>query len=209
VSPLDMRTGIYACGRPEKEICNVAMVQMARRYGASYRGHTGHSDAKRPSVEAGFQRALNSIPTLMACGHTTISCGQLSVDEVFSPLQLIIDDEMVSALKRFMRGFEVNEETLALEVIREVGPGGNFLATDHTASHFRSELWEPRVFEREMLSGWERSGAKTDTDKALDIFREIIQRDPPPVHVSEATERTLLQMIQKASGAPISPVEPH
>ena len=59
ISPLDMRTCVYTFGRPEKEMCNVAMAQMARRYGARYIGHCGHTDAKRPSVEAGFQKALN------------------------------------------------------------------------------------------------------------------------------------------------------
>ena len=208
ISPLDMRTGMYACGRPEKEICNVALAQMARRYGASFRGHTGHADAKRPSVEAGFQRALNSIPTLMACGHTTISCGLLSVDEVMSPLQMIIDDEIISALQRFAQGCEVSAETLALEVISTVGPGGSFLETDHTLRHFRTELWEPRLFTREGFGGWQLSGMKNDVDKAWDIYRDIVKRDPPPIHVSPILERKLLELIRETCGAQIRPVEP-
>jgi len=208
ISPLDMRTGMYTYGRPEKEICNVAMAQMARRYGAPYGGHCGHSDAKRPSVEAGFQRALGSIPTLMACGHTYISCGLLSVDEIFSPVQMIIDDEMVSALQRFARGFEVSEETLAFDVIKEVGPGGGFLDTEHTARHHRGELWEPRVFSRQMLAGWQRGGARLDVDLAKDVYHDLIARDPLPVHISDALERRLLAIIRRGIGVRIPPVEP-
>jgi len=207
VSPLDMRTGMYPFGRPEKELCNIAMAQMARRYGAHFHGHCGHSDAKRPSVEAGFQKALNSIPTLMVSGTTMISCGLLSVDEVFSPIQLIIDDEIVSALRRFARGFEVNEDTLALDVIKEVGPGGCFLDTVHTATHFRDELWEPRVFSRNMFNAWRQGDMKTDADSAMDIYRDIVKRDPLPVCISDELERELLGIIRKASGAEIEPVE--
>ncbi len=208
MSALDMRTGMYPYGRPEKEICNVAMAQMARRYGAGYGGHCGHSDAKAPSVEAGFQRALSSIPTLLACGHTHISAGLLSVDEVYSPIQMIIDDDIISALQHFARGFEVSEETLAFEVIKEVGPGGSFLATDHTARHHRSALWEPQLFSREMFGSWQRSGGKIDVDVARDIYHDIVQREPPPVHIGEPLEHKLLDLIHEATGARIEPVAP-
>jgi len=208
ISPLDMRTGMYPYGRPEKELCNIAMAQMARRYGAHFHGHCGHSDAKRPSVEAGFQKALNSIPTLMACGSTTISCGLLSVDEVFSPIQLIIDNEIVSALRHFARGFEVSEDTLALDVVKEVGPGGCFLDAEHTAAHHRTELWEPRLFSRNMFSGWQQGGMKTDADYAMDIYRDIAGRDPAPARISGKLERALLDVIRRATGARIDPVDP-
>ena len=208
ISPLDMRTAMYPYGRPEKEMCNVAMAQMARRYGAPYGGHCGLTDAKQPSVEAGFHKALGSIPTLMACGHTYISCGLLSVDEIFSPVQMIIDDEIVSALQRFARGFEVSEETLAFDVIKQVGPGGGFLDTEHTARHHRAELWEPRLFAREMFAGWQRRGAKMDVDVARDIYHDLIQREPLPVHIPGTLERELLGILRKATGTEIQPVEP-
>ena len=203
-----MRTGMYPYGRPEKELCNIAMAQMARRYGAHFHGHCGHSDAKRPSVEAGWQKALNSIPTLMVCGQTMISCGLLSVDEVFSPIQLVIDDEIVSHLRRFARGFEVNGETLALDLIKEIGPGGCFLDTEHTARHFHTELWEPRLFSRSMLNAWRQGGMKTDADHATDVYRDIIAREPLPALISDSLERELLDFIHRETGARIDPVEP-
>jgi len=208
ISPLDMRTGMYPFGRPEKEMCNIAMAQMARRYGARYSGHCGHTDAKRPSVEAGFQRALNSIPTLLVSGRVTIRCGLLSVDQVHSPIQMIIDDEIVNALHRFMRGFEVNEETLAFDVIKAVGAGGCFLDSEHTVRHFRTEFWEPRLFAREMFAGWQHSGAKIDADMAMDIYHDFIQREPLPVRIPETLEHKLLDIIHEATGVRIQPVEP-
>lgn len=208
ISPLDMSTGMYPYGRPEKEICNVITAQMARRYGAYYGGHTGHSDAKRPSVESGFQKALNSIPTLMVCGRASINCGLLSVDEVFSPIQMVIDDEIVSALNRFINGFEINEETLAFDAIKRVGAGGCFIDDEHTARFHRSEIWQPRIFTRDMLRPWREKGAKIDIEVAKEIWGDIMRREPLPPRISQSLEKKLLEIVERSVGVKIKPVEP-
>ncbi|MCS7187736.1 MAG: trimethylamine methyltransferase family protein [Armatimonadetes bacterium] len=208
ISPLDMRTLMQSYGRPEKELCNVAMAQMARRYGARFFPHTGHSDAKKPGPEAGFEKALNALPSLIACGRVGISCGLLSVDEVYSPVQLVIDREIIGALDRFVKGFEVNEETLAFEVLREVASEGIFTGTEHTAKHWRCELWTPTVFAREMFSAWKQKGAKTEIELAREICIEALRSEPLPVHISERLERRLLMLIKEGTGVAIEPVEP-
>ena len=207
VAPLDMRTGMYPYGRPEMELCNVAMAQLARRLRASFAGHGGHSDAKRPGAEAGFQKALTTLPTLMACGRAAVCCGLLSVDEVFSPVQMVIDDEIVGALQRFARGFEVNDDTLALDLIAEVGPGGTFLDTEHTARRFRGEFWEPRLFARDMLAGWLRNGGRTEADIARDVVHDLAGREPLPPQIGSALEGRLLDLIRRATGARLRPAE--
>jgi len=207
ISPLDMRTGMYCYGRPEQAMANVGLAQMARRYGAPFGGHCGLSDAKRPSVEAGFQKVFSAIPCLMACGHAAIACGLLSVDEVFSPIQMVLDDEMVGALGRFARGFEVSEETLAFDAIREAGPGGTFLASEHTARHHRAELWEPRVFARHMLPAWQQRGSKLDADLARDVVHDLAEREPLASRIPESLERRLLAILRQATGIEIPPIE--
>jgi trimethylamine--corrinoid protein Co-methyltransferase len=207
ISPLDMRTLMQSYGRPEKELCNVAMAQMARRYGAHFFPHTGHSDAKRPGPEAGFEKALNSLPSLIACGRANISCGLLSVDEVYSPIQLVIDREIVDVLNRFVGGFDVNEATLAFETIKEVGHGGVFTGTEQTVAHWRKELWMPKIFAREMFSAWRGRGAKTEVDLARGICIEALKGEPLPVHISERLEQKLLAIIAQRVGVAIRPVE--
>lgn len=207
VSPLDMRTGMYCYGRPEQPLANLALAQMARRYRVPFWGHCGSCDAKRPSAEAGFQKALGALPCLMAGGHAGIATGLLSVDEVFSPVQMVIDAEMVGALKRFARGFEVSDETLALDLLRQVGPAGGFLDAEHTARHFRRELWEPRVFAREMLPAWQRRGAKSDADAAREIAHDLLRREPMPSRISDALERRLLAAIRRATGVELPPAD--
>ena len=201
IAALDMRSLMYAYGRPERQIANAIMADMAKHYGASFSGHSGHSDAKVPSAEAGAQKALTSIPTLMAGGSVNISAGLLSVDEVFSPIQMIIDNEFVGALKRFARGCEITEETLAVEVTKQVGPGGVFMGTDHTVAHFRSEVWEPKVWSREMLASWLPQGAKTDVDRARDIYHGILRQPDLPVQISDETDRELRGIMDRALAA--------
>ncbi|MGQ9462206.1 MAG: trimethylamine methyltransferase family protein [Candidatus Fervidibacter sp.] len=208
ISPLDMRTLMQSYGRPEKELCNVAMAQLARRYGANFFPHTGHSDAKKPGPEAGFEKALNALPTLITCGRIGISCGLLSVDEVYSPVQLVIDREIVDALRRFVQGFEVDDETLAFDTVKEVGPGGVFTGTEHTANHWRRELWVPTVFAREMFNAWRQKGGKTEVELAREIRFEALKSEPLPVYTPAQLERKLLSIMKKATGVEINPVEP-
>jgi len=206
LSPMDMRSLMYPYARPEKMMSAVALSHMARRYGAEPIGHTGFTDAKRPGWESGFQKAFTSLPLLMICGRTSIDCGTLSVDEIFSPIQMILDNEIVSALKYYVQGFEINEDTLAYDVIAEIGPSGNFLNTGHTLEHFRAAQWEPKICSRDMFGSWIRAGAKIDTDRALEIYRDIMQRPDLPPRVSEATERKLLEIIRETTGAVLQPV---
>jgi len=201
VAPLDMRSLMYAYGRPERQIVNLVMADMARRYGASFSGHGGHTDAKRPSAEAGAQRALTTIPTLMSCGRAHVGAGLLSSDEIGSPIQMIIDNEYVGALKRFARGCEISEETLAVDVVKEVGPGNLFMDTDHTARHFRDELWEPCVWSRELFASWMPRGGKSDVDNARELYHEIMSQPDPPPGISGETEKELRKIMDRATAA--------
>lgn len=198
IAALDMRTLMYAYGRPERQIMNMMMADMAKHYGATFSGHGGHTDAKRPSAEAGAQRALTTIPTLMSCGTTNVGAGLLSVDEIGSPIQMIIDNEYVGALKRFAQGCEVTDETLAVDVIKEVGPGNLFMDRDHTAAHFRAELWEPGLWSREMLDSWLSHGARTDADKARDIYHEIMAQPDREQGIPEDTDREFRRIMASA-----------
>ena len=198
VAPLDMRTLIYPYGRPERQLANAMMADMAKQYGTAFHAHAGHAEAKRPSAEAGAQRALTSIPTLMCGGRTQVAAGLLSTDQVFSPIQMIIDNEFIGALKRFSRGCVVSEDTLAVDVIREVGPGNLFIDHQHTVDHFRTEHWEPDLWSREMFDAWMAQGARTDVDKARERYHEIVALPDQPFGFSEETDRELRGIMEKA-----------
>ncbi len=173
IAPFDMRTMIYPFGRPETAFTGVAMVQIARFYGIPFRGHAGLTNAKLPSCEVGAQKALSALPILLASGHFHMDAGLLAVDEVCSPVQMILDNEFLSALQHLCAEYDVSDEALAVEVIAEMGPGGHYVGADHTARHFRRELWEPKVWSREMLAGWMERGRPLDADYAAEIYRDM------------------------------------
>lgn len=205
ISVMDMRTTIYPYGRPEMAIANLMTAQLARYYGASFSGHAGLSDAKLPSVEAGAQKALTAVPTLLAGGNLWLDAGLLSIDEVCSPIQMILDDELLSALDRFTHEFQIIEETIGLETIIEAGPGGHFLDKLHTVRHFRDEHWQPAIWSRQMLRPWMEEGCHLDVDKARGMALEIQHRSAEPVGMSESLEREVLGIIERARKALVGP----
>jgi trimethylamine--corrinoid protein Co-methyltransferase len=198
ISPMDMRTMIYPYGRPEMAAANLAMAQMARQYGLPFAGHAGLSDAKTPSCEAGAQKALTAIPTLLAGGRLHVDAGLLSTDEVCSPLQLILDDEFIGALQHLCAEFPATEEELALDLIAEVGPGGHFFATQHTARHFRREQWQPRIWSRETLARWLEGDRTLDVDRARALYRDLRPSLPIGNRLTPEEEADILALIGDA-----------
>jgi trimethylamine:corrinoid methyltransferase-like protein len=200
LSVIDMRTMIYPYGRPEMALANLMLAQLARHYGARYTGHAGLSDAKLPSVEAGYQKALTGIPTLMASGSLWMDAGLLSIDEVCSPVQLILDHEFLSALRHLIKSFTVDPESIGLETILEAGPAGQYLDKDHTVRYLRSEHWQPKLWSREMLIPWLDGPRKLDADKARDqalAFKHDFQSSPAPM-LPDDFETEFQRIIQHA-----------
>jgi trimethylamine---corrinoid protein Co-methyltransferase len=194
ISVMDMRTMIYPYGRPEMGMANLMTAQMARFYGAAYSGHAGLSDAKLPSTESGYQKALTALPTLLACGSLWMDAGLLSIDEVCSPIQLILDDEFLSALGHMIKDFPVDEETIGLDTILQNGPGGQYLDKDHTVKYLRSVQWQPKIWSREMLGPWLDGPRMLDADKAREIAVQA-QRDFQPTSALEPQLESDIQSI--------------
>lgn len=201
ISPLDMRTTIRPYGRPESPIANLMLTQMARFYGGSFSGHAGLSDAMLPSVESGAQKALSATATLLAGGRFHMDAGLLGIDEICSPVQLVLDNEFLSALKHFTHCFEISDETLALELILETGPGGHYLDQMHTAEHFRSELWNPAIWSRAMLKTWESSDRKIDADLAREVIAKVRRQDYREPRISSGLEKELAAVLARAGKA--------
>lgn len=178
ISAMDMMTGCFQYGRPEQTLLNIAGAQTARALGAHYGGHGGLADAKEPGYEAAFQKTASAIYNAQSSGQGHIVCGLLAVDELFSPEQLVLDAEALSWLQRLGRGFEVNEETLALNVVDSVGWGGQYLSEEHTAEQFKNSLWMPEIFSRESLGLWGNNHARGEREAAKDRVKSILYNAP-------------------------------
>jgi trimethylamine---corrinoid protein Co-methyltransferase len=197
IAPIDMRTAMQPYGRPEMLLANLANMQIAQHYGVPAGVHSGLTDAKVPSAEAGMQKLLTALPCALA-GGANIEPGLLSIDEVFSPIQMILDAELASAVQHVLRDYVIDEETMAIDLIDSVGPGGLFTEQEHTAKHYRHEQWQPRIWSREMLQSWLRSGCKTDVDRALEVWHEMMAKPDFEPAVSQELERGLREVVRSA-----------
>lgn len=198
LSVMDMRTMIYPYGRPEMALANLMIAQLAHHYGAHFSGHAGLSDAKLPSVEAGYQKALTAIPTLLAGGSLWMDAGLLSTDEVCSPIQLILDHEFIGALSHMVKTFAIDDDAIGLEMILAAGPGGQYLDQEHTVRYLRGEHWQPRLWSREMLNPWLNGARQLDADKARDLALAHHAPHGPAADFSAEFENEVLRIIQHA-----------
>ena len=109
--------------------------------------------------------------------------------------KFIIDDEMCGMVKRIKKGFNVNDDTLGLNAIKEVGPGGHFLDKDHTFEHFRGEFYLPMLSNRDDFEGWCAQGSPQSMQAANKKYKEILEGYEVP-ELSADMDKDLLKFIE-------------
>ncbi len=128
----------------------------------------------------------------------------LEMGMTFSFAQLVMDNEFARMIKHVVRGIPVNDETLAVDVIREIGPFKDFLSHDSTLRHMRSVQSQPRLIDRTMREDWEKSGRKNITERAAEEARHILEThkpDPLPDDVL-STLRSIVEEAEEELGIP-------
>jgi trimethylamine--corrinoid protein Co-methyltransferase len=123
------------------------------------------------------------------------TAGILDTYNCMSYEKFIVDDEMCGMVKRIKKGFKVNDNTLGLDVIKEVGPGGHFLDKDHTLEHFRGELYQPTISNRDDFDGWNAKGSLHCMDAANIKYKEILERYEVP-ELPADVDKELLKFIE-------------
>ncbi len=195
----DIRTMGYASGAVEMGLLNAAAAQLAQYWHLPIYATGGMSDSKIPDIQSGYERALNLLPVALA-GANFIhdAAGLLEFAITASYEQYVIDNEIIGMVTRALQGIKVNSETLALEVIEKVGPGGNFLAEEHTIKHMRSEFFFPQVADRSKREKWLSEGGKDAREKAKQIAKHILATHKPlpiPREVEERIKSTIEGML--------------
>lgn len=145
-SAADMRSGGYVVGNPEHALCISLGSRLARAYGLPCRGGGSPSDAKQVSVQSGYESML----ILSTCSRENInyiihSAGILDSFNSMSFDKFIVDLEVIDMVKRIRQGVKIDDETLALNLIHDIGPGGEFMTSAHTAKLCRTEIWNPEI----------------------------------------------------------------
>jgi trimethylamine--corrinoid protein Co-methyltransferase len=193
---LDMRTSIDCYADPTNR---VMLVEMAHRYDMPIFGLTGCSDSKLPDEQAAAEAALSLMVESLAGAQMAHDVGYLDSGMTNSIEQVIICDEIISYTKHFRKEVLVNDETLALDVIRKIGPDGDFLSTAHTLKHFRED-WRPQLFERRNYDGWLKAGGKSMRQRAREKAQNLLENHKPeqlPAEVVEKLNQIVAQAVSK------------
>ena len=196
-SNADMRSGALCVGSPEMAINNALAAQMARYYGLPSRGVGALCDSKIPDVQAGYESMMNLL-TAQNSGVNFVlhAAGALETINCISYEKFIIDEEVIGMVKRIRKGIKINEEALALEVVREAGPGGQFIDKAHTFRHCRTEFYQPCLSDRTSFDKWARQGAVECMQTANRRWKEILASYEPP-ELSPSVDRDLLKFMEK------------
>ena len=200
---LDSRTSQCSFGSPEQGLLALAMTQLARAVELPVYVNTGLTDALTLDAQAGLEKTASQCLGLLAGADLLGHAGICGADQAGSLAWLVADDAMAGYLRRVRRGFEVNPETLASEVIREVGPGGAFLAEPHTARHFRHELWQPvPPWTRGTWEAWRWAGGMSLEDRVRRRARELLAEAPPPPPLPDHVARAIDLLAQQPRPEP-------
>ncbi len=198
---MDMRTMSFLMGSIESGLMNAAITQMAHYYRLPCYITVGTTDSKLPDAQAAHESATTSMLAALSGGnfiHEAI--GLLDGAMTASYAQYVIDNDIVGSCLRALEGIEINEDTLALEVISKVGPGGNYLAEKHTVKHLQKGGYSPRTSDRQHYSTWLDAGSKDSWKRAEEIAEKMLLEPETKSYIDEDTEKELRQKYPHLAG---------
>jgi trimethylamine--corrinoid protein Co-methyltransferase len=194
-SILDMRFSIYSYGAPELSLLSAALTEVVHYCGLPMYSTSGCTDTKKMDVQSAMEASLSINAAMMSGANFVHDNGYTESGLTGDIFQTVMDDEIISMARVIERGIEVNEETLAVEQINNVGPGGHYLYEDHTMKWFRKH-WMPTLMDRNSYENWEAQGRKTMKDRVLEKTRDLIKshegpRSKVPAQADKEIERIL------------------
>ena len=176
---MDMLRATISYTAPEFRLTHSAYADIFHYYDLPIWGTAGCSDSQFPDLQAGAEYGFTLLNAALDGCNLIHDCGYIGQGFVASPEMIVFADEVIAMVKRYMRGFEIDDEHLAMDVIRKVGPGGHFLSEKHTLDHFMKEHWRPSLFNRENLPNWIKKGKKTVDQKLIEKAIEVLEKHKP------------------------------
>lgn len=157
VHHMDMKTTISVYGAPEFDLARLAVAELARFYNLPNFGYAGPSDSCVLDEQAASDAVASIFVAQLSGQHLAHDIGYLEAGLTTSPEMIVFCAETIERMRHFAAGVALDAETLALEVIDQLGPGGSYLTAEHTLRHFR-ELWQPALYSRFRMHDWTRRG---------------------------------------------------
>ena len=177
---LYMGGGSHCFGTPESALYGAAAAQLGKWYNLPTNIMAGTTDSKAPDAQASYEKMMTFIlPALTGTDCMSLTGGMLDFALSANYEQMVIDNEIAGQVLRIRRSFDVNDETLAVPVIKEVGHGGTYLPTEHTLKHFKDEFWFAKLADRTPYETWASKGKKDILQRAKERVEEILETHMP------------------------------
>lgn len=173
---MDLRTMEFTMGSVETGMMNSAAVQMAKLYGLPIYASGGITESKRPDIQAGFEKLFSNLTVAMAgADYIHLAAGLIDSGSSISYEQYVIDNEIIGMIHRILRGIEINDSTLGFDVIKKVGPGGNYVMEDHTVDHMMNEFFYPKLSVRCNFDIWEERNRPDMLSRAHQLVKTTLE----------------------------------
>jgi trimethylamine--corrinoid protein Co-methyltransferase len=196
-SNVDMRSASPAIGSPESALSIGVCAQLARHYGLPCRGGGGLTDSHLPDAQANYERTQTLlISALSGINFMLHGLGMLDSYLTTCYEQFVLDMEIVAMIRHLLRPLEITDETLALDTIDAVGPGGFFLDAPHTLRHYRQAHFMPRLSVRQFHDQWAAEGGSNAAQRANALCREMLASYVKPP-IDAAVEGRVVEFVEK------------
>jgi trimethylamine--corrinoid protein Co-methyltransferase len=186
---LDMITGQCSYNAPEYLLAYLAVVEMVHYYDLPNWGYAGTSDSQIPDEQAVFEAGLLTFLSATAGSNLNHDVGYMDFGRTGSLEMIVMLNEIIDQVRRLCRGIPVNDDMLAVDIIKEVGANGNFLIHPHTLKHVRSTQWRPELISRMGYDQWQSTGCTSLLERAQKKLQQILkEHQPAPIPEDQAQE---------------------
>jgi trimethylamine--corrinoid protein Co-methyltransferase len=185
---MDLRFSGPAIGAPEYGIISAGLTKLAQYYELPCWVGGGHSDSKLPDAQAAYEFGLTATVSALAGANIIYGAGSLESGLTFDYAKLIMDCEQINRIGHVIKGIEVSDETMAVDIIKSIGPGGEFMTCQHTFDNMR-QMSMSKLFDRRNRDAWQKhTGGRNLTERAYTEAQKIIAEHTPLPLPDGATE---------------------
>jgi len=177
----DMRSGAYTSGAIECGMLHMAFAQIARFYNVPCGGYIGLTNSKLNDAQAGYETGMSGMGGIVGGMDMFNIGGLIDALKTFDFAKAVIDDEVAQMMKRVKRGISFSDEDLAVDLIKQVGPGGSYIVAKHTISRMKTEAVMTKIADRDARVAWEKKGSMDIQARAIKKLKEIMKSNTAPL----------------------------
>jgi trimethylamine--corrinoid protein Co-methyltransferase len=197
MSNMDMLTTVYSYGSPEMALLSAAYTDITKWLEVPEYETAGCSDGKAFDEQAAMEATINIATAALIGGNMIHDVGYIEQGLTSSMELMVASDEIIDMVKRILRGIPVTDDTMALDVMDTVGPSGHYLEHDHTYNRFKTEIWRPKLLDRQNWENWTATGSKRYGERVHERVIELLETETEPLF-DEAMYKELRRVCELA-----------